>query len=161
MRVTIVNAHWNNRGDEAAIRAVIDSLLFHFKDINITVVFKDSQEICQFPYGQNVQYVLSRFLMEEKEFNSALLNDSVENIDSEVVKVVNAITDANSVIYAPGGSVISDRFWWKKQLEYLFPIAYAEKLKIPVVFAAPSIGPFYEQYELRIFGNYRKCRNNN
>ena len=44
---------------------------------------------------------------------------------------------------------MSDRFWWKKQLEYLFPIAYAQKKHIPVFFAAPSIGPFSKTYKYR------------
>lgn len=146
--VVMVNAHWSNRGDEAAIRAIIDVLLLKRNDIKISVIFKDANDISEFPYAQKINYIISKFLLEEEEFNNTILSsDNPKNVETD--KIMSLIKTADIVVYAPGGGVISDRFWWKKQLEYLFPIAYAQQIGIPTVFAAPSIGPFSEQHELR------------
>lgn len=148
-QIVIINAHWNNRGDEAAIRAILDSLLEHIADVRITVVFKEKGEISQFPYTGNVSCMTSRFLPNDFHVFTALLFGGKVKCSTEIKKIMQVIRKADCVIYAPGGAVISDRFWWKKQLEYLFPIAFAEKEKIPVFFAAPSVGPFRRKKRFR------------
>lgn len=141
-KIAIVNAHWNNRGDEAALRAIIDSILSHLSEAYITIVFKDNGEIKQYPYSNQVKYITTKFLPTPREVFFALLLKGRFIHNADMKKIVQVINDSDVVIYAPGGAVISDRFWWKKQLEYLFPIAYAERRKIPTFFAAPSVGPF-------------------
>lgn len=148
-RIVLVNAHWNNRGDEAAIRAVIDCILGEVSDIEIEIVFKDKGEIYQFPYVGQVKYITSRFLPKEWEYMLAIMSNGKIAFTKELKKTIEAVKNADMLIYAPGGAVISDRFWWRKQLEYLFPIAYAEKRKIPVIFAAPSLGPFSKKKSYR------------
>lgn len=44
-KITIVNAHWSNRGDEAALRPIINSILKYDPNITITVIFKDRKEV--------------------------------------------------------------------------------------------------------------------
>lgn len=149
--IVLVNAHWNNRGDEAAIRAIIDSLLQNISDICITIIFKEKGDIVQFPYSDKISYITSKFLPSYRSVLMAILSGGRMGCGAEMKKIVQIINNADCVIYAPGGAVVCDRFWWKKQLEYLFPIAYAEKRKIPVFFAAPSVGPFQSK---KIF---RKC----
>lgn len=146
--VVIVNAHWSNRGDEAAIRAIIDGLLSQRKDLKISIIFKDNKDISEFPYIENINYTISKFLIEEEEFYKAISAPS-ETENNETAKIIALVKTADIVVYAPGGGVISDRFWWKKQLEYLFPIAYAQKIGIPTIFAAPSVGPFTKEHALR------------
>lgn len=141
-KIAIVNAHWNNRGDEAALRAVIDDIIENYPDSKITIIFKDKGNIVQFPYQERVRYIVARFLLEEYEMVKILTNPKNEGIPQDIKDTMDVIELSDYVIYAPGGAVISDRFWWKKQLEYLFPVAYAEKMNKPVFFAAPSIGPF-------------------
>lgn len=144
-QIVMVNAHWSNRGDEAAIRAILDSLLKNVSDVQITVIFKEKEEICQFPYEGRISYVTSKFLPTYLSVLKAIFFGERLKCSEEMLKIMKIIEKADMLIYAPGGAVISDRFWWKKQLEYLFPVAYAEKLKIPVFFAAPSIGPFQKR----------------
>ncbi|MFQ9933217.1 MAG: polysaccharide pyruvyl transferase family protein [Lachnospiraceae bacterium] len=146
--VLIVNAHWNNRGDEAALRAIIDSLLRNVPDIHITIIFKDRGDIKQFPYEGDVSYITVRFLPRYFNILMGLYSRGVLG-GKEIRKTARCIDRADVVIYSPGGAVISDRFWWRKQLEYLFPIAYAEKNNIPVFFAAPSMGPFKQGRRFR------------
>jgi len=145
----LVNAHWNNRGDEAALRAIIDGILENTENVHITIIFKDKGNIVQFPYKEQVDYVTARYLPEYMQMRLAIFSQGKIGCDLEMRKVINTIEHADLVVYAPGGAVVSDRFWWKKQLEYLFPIAYAQKKHIPVFFAAPSIGPFSKTYKYR------------
>ena len=148
-KIVLVNAHWNNRGDEAALRAIIDGILENTENVHITIIFKDKGNIVQFPYKEQVDYVTARYLQEYMQMRLAIFSQGKIGCDLEMRKVINTIEHADLVVYAPGGAVVSDRFWWKKQLEYLFPIAYAQKKHIPVFFAAPSIGPFSKTYKYR------------
>ena len=141
-KIVLVNAHWSNRGDEAAIRAIVDSILENVLDAQITIVFKETGDVCQFPYVDRVDYITAKFLPKYWNVRLGVLSKGKLGCNSEMKKIVETIDGADLVVYAPGGAVVSDRFWWKKQLEYLFPIAYAQRKKIPVFFAAPSIGPF-------------------
>ena len=40
-RITIVNAHWNNRGDEAVLLAILEGLRKAYKESKITIIFED------------------------------------------------------------------------------------------------------------------------
>ena len=55
-KIVIVNVHWNNRGDEAALMAIVNGLLAKYDDINISILFVDDKEIQQFPELKNVKY---------------------------------------------------------------------------------------------------------
>lgn len=147
--IVIVNAHWSNRGDEAALRAIIDRILELVKDVKITIIFKEKGEILQFPYASDIEFVKLRFLPTYFQVRRAVFTKGKWMKDQDMKKTADIVENADFVIYAPGGAVISDRFWWKKQLEYLFPLAYAEKWKIPVFIAAPSIGPFHQKRRFR------------
>ena len=148
MRIVLVNAHWNNRGDEAAIYALIDCIYKLDEKIKIDIIFKEAKRIAQFSYEEKINYITTRFRPEENEVKSAVaFPENCENDDMK--REMEFLNGADIVIYAPGGSVISDRFWWKKQLEYLFPIAYAQSCGMRTFFAAPSIGPFSESHTFR------------
>lgn len=147
--IVLVNAHWNNRGDEAAIRAIVDQMMWSLKDVRIHIIFKANEPLLQFPYLEKVEYTLSKFLPHRILYFIAIYSNGRLGCNSDMKKIVDAVRAADLVVYAPGGAVISDRFWWKKQLEYLFPLALAEKNKIPVVLAAPSIGPFCRKRRYR------------
>ena len=144
-KIFIVNAHWNNRGDEAALRAIVDRLLSEIDDIDITIMFKDNNEIKQYPFPENVHYMCAKFLPNYIQVLLAEISNGKLGCNKKMKEIVGIIKKSDMIIYSPGGAVISDRFWWKKQLEYLFPIALAERNNIPVCFAAPSIGPFYKK----------------
>ena len=122
MQIVMVNAHWNNRGDEAAIRAIVDGILSHRPDVKLTILFKDIKDISQFPYQGVIDYFISDFLIEEADMKQVLACEE-DQIPEHLLPVIHAIRRADGVIYAPGGADISDRFWWIKQLDYLFPVA--------------------------------------
>lgn len=150
LNIVIVNAHWSNRGDEAALRAVINRILEKY-DCKIEVIFKDSEEVKQFPYKGNVTCFSAKFLPRNlAEEVIAVLSRGKAGACVSMQKTIQSIKKADAIIYAPGGSVICDRFWWKKQLEYLLPFLCAKIYRIPMFVAAPSMGPL---------GNNSRCRN--
>lgn len=144
-KIAIVNAHWSNRGDEAAIRPIIDYILKYNKQCEITILFKEKKELQQFSYENKIQYICASFLPHNlyEELIAVWSRGKSQNIKLEGLKQsVKVLAQTDIIIYSPGGAVISDRFWWRKQLEYLLPFICAKIYKIPIFIAAPSIGPF-------------------
>lgn len=148
-----MNAHWSNRGDEAALRALLDTLLEEKPEWKYQVIFKDKKEITNFPY-ENIPYFSAQFLPSDiNEIRDAVARRG-ETGNAELSKEVRTLADADLIIYSPGGAVISDHFWWRKNLEYLVPFLCAEKYGIPIVTAAPSMGPFQADIE-KEYAGYR------
>ena len=73
-KIVLVNAHWNNRGDEAALRAIIDGILENTENVHITIIFKDKGNIVQFPYKEQVDYVTARYLPEYMQMRLAIFS---------------------------------------------------------------------------------------
>lgn len=142
LNIVIVNAHWSNRGDEAALRVVIDRILEKY-DCKIEVIFKDNEEVKQFPYKGNVTCFSAKFLPQNFLTEViAVLSRGKIGADISLQRSIQSIKRSDVIIYAPGGSVICNRFFWRKQLEYLLPFLCAKIYKIPMFVAAPSLGPF-------------------
>lgn len=141
MKICIVNAHWSNRGDEAALRPIINHINSNFKDIEITVIFKDRKEVKDFPYDANIKHFSAQYLPENLEEILDAIRGKCQ-IDEIMMKIINTLSRSDLIIYSPGGAVISDKFWWRKQIEYLVPFICAKEYGIPIVVAAPSMGPF-------------------
>lgn len=148
MRYVFANAHWNNRGDEAALCSLIDALRHLDKEAVISIIFKETKDIREFPYT-DIKYATTKFRPTEEQVKKIIWGGDFLHADINMQTEMDLINNTDMVVYAPGGAVISDRFWWEKQLEYLFPVAYAQSRHIPTFFASPSIGPFYEQHDLR------------
>ena len=49
MQIVIVNAHWNNRGDEAAHRGLWGELRKLYPGASVKVLIKDRKSVEQFP----------------------------------------------------------------------------------------------------------------
>ena len=144
-KVVIVNAHWSNRGDEAALRPLVNYIMDNYKDIELHIVFKEKEEVTSFPKWDNIVMHSCKFLPSNTfEVLCAVKSNGKINIkkNANLRKMIEILCDADVIIYSPGGSVICNRFWWKKQLEYLVPFMCAKKYRIPMVVASPSIGPF-------------------
>lgn len=149
----IVNAHYSNRGDEAALRAIIDTILKEKVDWNIRVLFKDRKDVIGFPYEDNkrVSWISTQFLPNniDEIYRAIDFAESGEktSLDEKLMTTVLECKSADLIVYSPGGAVISDNFWWVKNLEYLTPFLCAKEFGIPIVTAAPSMGPFDAKVE--------------
>ncbi len=145
-KITIVNAHWSNRGDEAALRPIINCIRDEFSYVKMTILFKEKKEISYFPYKEIVDYFLTQCLPDSLESVLGAINGSVK-LPYNLQKIIDVCSESDLLIYSPGGAVISDSFWWKKQIEYLIPFMVAKKNHIPIIIASPSIGPFEDDEE--------------
>lgn len=148
MKIVIVNAHWNNRGDEAALCALVESVYDIVSEACIGIIFKETQTVPFFPFEGKIPYITTGFRPSEAQVKAAVNSSGMCEIE-DMKKEMLFLDGADLVIYAPGGSVVSDRFWRTKQLEYLFPVAYAQSRNIKTFLAAPSVGPFTEKYDYR------------
>ena len=147
-RIVIVNAPWNNHGDEAALRQLIKAIYNINENCVVTVLLKNQGEIIGFPVQENIKVHNAKFKITLREFRKYL--QSQDSINDKAISItIDCIRKADLVVYAPGGSVINDRFFWWKQLEYLFPIALAKKFCVPFLMSAPSIGPFKRGHVIR------------
>ncbi len=141
-KITIVNAHWSNRGDEAALLAVIDGLQKSYPNSQITILFKDDKEIQQFPNLKNVDYALAKFNAKIWDIWLTTFSRGIFSVNKKLKLMVKTLLNSDLIIYSPGGSVINSRFFWRKQMEYLVPFICSKFYNIPLMIAAPSIGPF-------------------
>ncbi len=144
MHITIVNAHWNNRGDEASLVSLLYILKKNYTHCKFTILFKDRKEIKSTEILGDVEYTHAQFKTTLIELIIALITRAKILFNQKLKKTILTILDSDLIVYAPGGSVINDRFYWSKQLEYLTPFACSRYYSIPLIIMCPSIGPLYE-----------------
>lgn len=149
-KIIIVNAHWSNRGDEAAIRGIVEKIVQLKPYAEITILFKDNLTIKQFvPEWTSIRYEANKFLPNQLDYVIQIASKGKIGKNSIMKRCIKLLKGADYVVYAPGGSVINDRFWWKKQLEYMLPLICARQYKLPIFVAAPSFGPFDEKKKIK------------
>lgn len=158
LNILIVHAPWNDRGDEAAIRAMVDSLKsklcvgkmrmmmmcktavqFPYDDIEIIEMIKHP---LLFPKGKapKVTFALNRLNALLMIFTFGKL--SLTKGGREFIKVVD---EADVVIHAPGGADIGDLYGRGGLLgpfSPLFELLISKVKSKPFFFYAPSMGPF-------------------
>jgi colanic acid/amylovoran biosynthesis protein len=142
MKIVIPNAHWNNRGDEAAHRALWGELRKLYPTASVKVLIKDRKSVEQFPDLPGFSAEALQFKAPIWEIWLAALSRGVLGFNSALKRSVRILASADLIIYPPGGAVISDRFFWSKQMEYLLPFLCARLYGTPTVVASPSMGPF-------------------
>lgn len=150
MKIVIVNAHWYNRGDEAALSPILRVLSGTNNDVNI--VFKEKVPVKEIVGFENINIHTIRFLPESCEQIKRCINNVCDGIDDvrdenegSMAEMIKLLKSADLIIYSPGGSVICNRFWWTKQLEYLLPFICAKEFGVKMMVAAPSMGPFFKE----------------
>lgn len=111
LNIVIVNAHWNNRGDEAAHCALWEKLASKYPTAKLTVMFKDRKQITWFPKHIDADYFSCQFKATEVEIWRAIASNGEIATDPLLKKAVHTIREADLILYSPGGSVINDRFY--------------------------------------------------
>jgi colanic acid/amylovoran biosynthesis protein len=146
LTVLILNAHWNNRGDESAIRAMIDSLCHELpiEKIQMMIVTQNTK---WFPF-ENIT-LIPTYPASKSRYIDALINVlswGKLSFTTQGNHFIRAVNRADIVIYAPGGPSIGELYSGKfhiAELSSLFRILVAEVIKKkPLFFYAPSMGPF-------------------
>lgn len=160
LNILFVHAYWNNRGDEAAIRAMIDTLKLKIPIQNMEIMI-ESDDIVDFPYDD--VKIIDVFPPLERSFISNLFCFSADIILSlsacgrlaltnKGKKFIAAVDRADVIIHAPGGPSIGNLYQGRSGIKEIF---YLYRLLIPTLknkslfFYAPSMGPFSAPGESR------------
>ena len=104
-KAVIVNAHWNNSGDEAALRAMLDKLLNENPNWSFQIIFKE-KEIVQFPYDE-VSFISLKFLPKNvlEVIWAVLTRGNYKLVGNRyLAESIKRFLEADLLIYAPGGS---------------------------------------------------------
>lgn len=154
MNILIFSGNWDNRGDESAIRAMIDEIQSiypkaKFKmQFNVpvnTLPYSNIQIVKSFykPCGRNKLRLIPYYLT---IFTGGKLNLLIGDNRKLFNEFIAAIKWADIALYAPGGPNIGD-FYRQYVLVDMIHLMYLNKL--PYIFYAPSMGPF-KKYKTRI-----------
>ncbi len=143
MKIVIINCHWDNRGDEAAIRAMIDELQIKYPAADIYVQ-RALGEFESFPENDHVK-VLPPFPIGGKkrriQEQISIETKGKINLTSGARAFYKAIKGADIVLHAPGGPSIGDIYLPQETLK-LRRLLAVKKAGVPYAFYAPSMGPF-------------------
>lgn len=160
MNLLIINAHLCNRGDEAAVRAMVDELLLIYPNSNITIsehgknpypnMPKQVCQISRFPLSlqENNLSVCKRILI-ILEFFLILASRGTFAFTNFSKSFLRLLSDADLVIHAPGGPSIGD-IYFKGERIYLWVLDLIRRMNKPYMFYAPSMGPFYSGKRSRL-----------
>lgn len=143
MNFFIIHSHNANRGDEAAVKAMVDELLIKYPDADITIsnigftpypnMPKQVEQICRFPkYGSKIAKL---------EFFIAWATKGLISFTKEGRKFIKKLKKTDLVLHAPGGPSIGDIYYSSEKM-YLWRLKFVKRLGIPYMFYAPSMGPF-------------------
>ena len=150
MNILVINSHWNNRGDESAIRAMADQLLKRYPESNI--IIHSDYKLLQFsntdnrfvnkvvPFGTR-KNILDMYLTYLTKGKIAIVKESKEFYD--------LIKWADIVLHAPGGPSLGETYahaegrYWRK-----FKMVNMQKK--PYFFYAPSMGPFIDKKKNKV-----------
>jgi colanic acid/amylovoran biosynthesis protein WcaK/AmsJ len=147
INILIINQHGENRGDEAAMRAMIRTLdkqfdnarfkaIVQFKDKNLKIKFEQDVELLHMVMSINeaagfMLYIFFRLLKIRLNF---LLTDNAS-------KIIKAYESSNIVLSAPGGPYFGD-IYYKHELVHWLYVWLAEFYGKKLFLYSPSAGPF-------------------
>lgn len=147
MNILIFSANWYNRGDEAALRAMIDEILLKHPDWKLKIHF--NQVVVDFPYsdievlqpferldGKNIVKSICYWLSIKSGGKLPYLGRNVGSYRA----FVKAVKWADYAFYAPGGPCIGDLYKIRRTLLDILELLVRNK--VPYSLFAPSVGPF-------------------
>lgn len=151
MNILIVNCHWGNRGDESAIRAMIDELQCSYPNANIYVQAALGS-FDSFPENEKVR-VIPTFPGKKKRRLPldlvSIYTKGLINISSEARVFFETLKKADIVLHAPGGPSIGDLYLPQERYK-LWRLDLIRRSGVPYVFYAPSMGPFKNESRNKI-----------
>lgn len=148
MNILLLCASWNNRGDESAIRAMIDELKILYPDAKFS--FLVTREMLQFPYKNDNNVSVTIIHPHTKrtylDIPFLLLSKGKFALTSGMRSAIKTIKKADLVLHAPGGPTMGE-IYPHMQFNAFFNFFIARANKIPYGFYAPSMGPFNNKFK--------------
>ena len=145
--VLIIHASWHNRGDEAAIRAMIDSIWQSLPGCQVKIMIR-VEGVADFPY-RNIE-VLGNYPHSHSERVDSLLTVlslGRVSLTKRGRSFLRAVDGADIVVHAPGGPSIGDMYGNRfMRYGHLYRLLFSKILKKKrLFFYAPSMGPFSDR----------------
>ncbi len=149
--IVITNSHSDNRGDEAAQRAMINTLWRLIPNAKFIVVAASSRgldlqegvDIFRFvAYSRQFPFISLPFVFLWLFLKVLGIELSTFFRKFDIFKVLKSISNADLVISAPGGPYFGDLYRFHEIGEHLLCIFLAKVFKKPVMIYGPSMGPF-------------------
>ncbi len=149
--ILIVNQHGENRGDEAAMRAMLASFCEQLPGTTFTLLYQFRDPDLRLSFREQVEDL--PIVLPLRDYLRALLYTPMKRIGwdarwllpASMRSIVRAYERADLVVSAPGGPYFGDIYinheivhWWYIYLAYLF--------RKPVFLYATSAGPFKKRW---------------
>lgn len=154
MKILVIHAHTANRGDEAAVKAMVDEILATYPDAKITIALNGTTKYPNMPEQVELidRFPKVRNRMAQVEFVLAHLTAGKLVFTWSGKRFIRTLKSADLVIHAPGGPSLGD-IYEKVEFFYLWTLDIVKKNNIPYMFYAPSMGPFKNEKK----NKERKC----
>lgn len=145
MNIMIIHCHTANRGDEAAVHALVDELNSLYDNISITVALRGETKYPNMP--QNVR-MIKQFMPSDMKskiaYYVAKLTKCKVKISGSGKKFLKEAEKADIILHAPGGPSIGDTYF-ENEASYLLIYNLLIEMKKKYMFYAPSMGPFKKE----------------
>lgn len=146
MKILIINCHWDNRGDEAAIRAMLDELRIRYPDGQFYIqraigdfgYFPDDTDITilpMYPETGKIQGIMAVL---------AYVTNGRCPKSKAGKTFYDALRGADIVLHAPGGPSIGD-LYKAQETKKLLRLLMVKRSRKKYAFYAPSMGPFEDK----------------
>lgn len=158
MNIFIFGANWYNRGDEAALRAMIDEIRIVIPNAHFRIHF--NQNVDKIPYPNfsivpNFTRPMGRNFIKKIPYLTSLKSGGNFNLLTKLQRrgfneFVSAVRWADYAIYAPGGPSIGEHY---RQFHLIDMMYLLKRNHVPFSIFAPSVGPFksFRHYISRTF----------
>ena len=132
VNILVIHSHNANRGDEAAVKAMVDELLIKYPGATITI---SNNGFTPYPGMPENVIQIDRFpklesRMAQLEFFIVLLFKGKFAFTKEARKFIRALKEADVVLHAPGGPSIGDTYFKAEKL-YLWSLNLIRRMGIP------------------------------
>lgn len=143
MNILIIHAHTANRGDEAAVHAMVDELLAVHPDAKITICINGSTFYPNLPTSVTQIGRMPKLHTKLGLLDFLLLYHSHGHVcfRADTRRFKKLIAQADLVLHAPGGPSIGDIYQSVEKL-YLYRLDLVRMMGKKYMFYAPSMGPF-------------------
>ena len=145
--VLVINQHGENRGDEAAMRAMISGLDKALGGAQFRVIVQFQDTSLELPFNENV--MLLHMKMPYSHFLGLVLYAAFRRLglkltfmlSRETKNIIRSYENADIVISAPGGPYFGD-IYYRHELVHWFYVWMTGLYRKPLFLYAPSAGPF-------------------
>lgn len=146
MKILVINCHPDNRGDEAAVHAMVDEIGAVYPGVEITLAIRGAGT--KYPnMPSNVKMIHQFMPISSKAklaHRIAVLTGGRVSISSNEKTLISEISKADIILHAPGGPSIGDTYY-SDEPTYLAIYDLLIAMHKPYMFYAPSMGPFQRE----------------